>query len=106
LQPGCDFDGPDAAVLETHLKEDHFQCSICRAVFPSATKLSVHTNNCSSALRCEGCQKLFPNQEDLTEHRKACFSCTDCPHWTDDHDAHLKVSTSSGKASRHYFLIN
>jgi hypothetical protein len=92
LQPGCDFDGPNAASLEKHLREDHFQCPGCQAVFPSGTKLATHMDNCPSIQACDKCKAALPNQEDLKAHQAACFPCPECKHWTDSENEHLKVS--------------
>lgn len=92
LQPGCDFDGSNVAILEKHLKDDHFQCEACRMVFPSQTRLHVHLDTCGSTVQCEGCRALFPNQDNLMTHQKSCFACPDCEYRTDNEDSYLDVS--------------
>lgn len=93
LQPGCDFDAQDAAGLENHIKDDHFQCEGCHAVFISHTRLNVHLETCRQ-VQCEGCNALFPDQDNLLTHQNSCFKCDDCDFWTASNEEYLDVRIS------------
>ncbi|KAF2660934.1 hypothetical protein K491DRAFT_588063 [Lophiostoma macrostomum CBS 122681] len=105
LQPGCDFDGRDAAQLEKHIQEDHFLCAGCHLVFPSATKLSLHLESCGLTKRCSGCDRSFPAQ-DLEAHRISCFPCQQCSYWTDIEEDFNKHVNEHNKAVENCYLCS
>ncbi|KAF1846408.1 uncharacterized protein K460DRAFT_283469 [Cucurbitaria berberidis CBS 394.84] len=82
LQPGCDFDGPDAAALDRHLKRDHFQCEGCKLVLPSQTKLAQHSETCYFALFCSQCGKECAGKGQLALHLEHCYFCNECGYHT------------------------
>ncbi|KAF1955901.1 hypothetical protein CC80DRAFT_81882 [Byssothecium circinans] len=97
LQPGCDFDASNAAELEQHLENDHFQCEGCRLIFPSNTKLSLHYHTCAFDVPCPNCGTLFPGPLKLAAHSHTCFFCTQCGFRTDtdeEYQFHLTTHTT------------
>jgi hypothetical protein len=100
LEPGCGFDGPDAAALRAHHKLDHFQCEGCKRIFPSQTKLHQHYQDCDFGVACPQCGEQCSGQYKLAVHLEHCFMCPDCGFVT-HHEGNLKIvsrRTSSAQA--------
>lgn len=92
LQPGCDFDGPDEAVLEEHLTRDHFRCVGCKRIFQSQTKLNHHAESCKFAVACPQCREPYAGQAQLALHLEHCFLCEECNFSTHHEGNYLIVS--------------
>ncbi|KAF3003721.1 hypothetical protein E8E13_009267 [Curvularia kusanoi] len=90
LQPGCDFDGPDAATLEAHYNSGHFRCDGCKCIFPSQTRLFRHQEGCNLPIVCPNCAEPCAGQGGLARHLEECFACGQCGFFT-AHEVDLRI---------------
>ena len=96
LQPGCDFDAPNARVLEKHHDEDHFRCAGCKHILPSQTKLTQHYEMCKFDVPCPDCGKLCAGQIQLVLHMEACVNSSKDDAVADDvsNVSHVSIASS------------
>lgn len=101
LQPGCDYDGPDATALDLHLQQDHFQCVGCKRILPSQTKLNQHYETCTSSLACQQCGIACAGQVQLALHLEHCYLCEECGYWTHHEGNYQIVGSHSSRLLEH-----
>ncbi|KAL1597776.1 hypothetical protein SLS60_008263 [Paraconiothyrium brasiliense] len=78
LQPGCDFDALDQTALESHLRDDHFQCEGCKHIHVQIRSNRVDLEETVSWMkegllrpficRAPGCGKTFSHFSSLVLH--------------------------------------